>query len=141
MVVGVLRLKFEIMDARSLKDRRRVVKSFKDRACAKLPISVAEVGDRQTPSLATLGVVTVSNDASRCEEVLASVAKLANTLADAVLADVKSELVHFGQGGEALRGGIEEALENTVGMAGDFRSLAEDPNFVPLEKGKKGRRQ
>ena len=42
MHVGVLRLTLHIPGARSLKERRKVVRSFKDRATAKLRASVAE---------------------------------------------------------------------------------------------------
>jgi hypothetical protein len=45
MYIGVLRLVFQIPGAASLKDRRRVVKSFKDRVKARFPVSIAEVGD------------------------------------------------------------------------------------------------
>lgn len=110
MFVGVLRLVFQIPGAASLKDRRRVVKSFKDRARARFPISIAEVGDVERYQVATLGVTVVSRDSSRCSEVMSAVSRSAGLLSDAVLADVATEIVSFGDGGSGLRGGIEQAL-------------------------------
>ncbi len=111
MFVGVLRLVLQIPHARSLKERRRVVKSFKDRARARLPVAVAEVGDAELYQVATLGIVTVSSSSARCSEILAQARSLAGGLGDALLADVATEIVPFGEGGRGVRGGIEQALE------------------------------
>jgi uncharacterized protein YlxP (DUF503 family) len=108
--VGVARLVISIPGARSLKDRRRVVKSLKDRLRARFPVSVAEVGDLERYQVATLGLVTVSNEGARCEQVMAAAIGMARVSRDAVLADVATEVVSFGQGGGNLRGGIEQAL-------------------------------
>lgn len=111
MFIGVLRLVFQIPGAASLKDRRRVVKSFKDRLRAKLPLSVAEVGDTERLQVATFGLAVVSNDPARCHEVLAAALSMARVLPDAVLCDVRTEIVPFGAGGKSLGPGIERALD------------------------------
>jgi uncharacterized protein YlxP (DUF503 family) len=111
MYIGVLRLVFQIPGAASLKDRRRVVKSFKDRVKARFPVSIAEVGDLERYQVATLGVAIVANDAARCQEVLSAVSRAAEQANDAVLADVATEIVPYGAGGQGIRGGIEQALE------------------------------
>ena len=110
MYVGVLRVTLHLPGARSLKDRRRVVRSYKDRARAKLPVSIAEVGDVELTQKATLGVAVVSGDSARCQEVLSHATSMARGLSDAVLADVATEIVPFGSGGSGVRGGIEDAL-------------------------------
>ncbi len=111
MFVGVARLVLQIPGARSLKDRRRVVNSFKDRVKARLPVSVAEVGEVELLQVATLGVAVVSGDSDRCREILGRVRSLAAQLGDAVLADVRTELLPFGSGGRGIQGGIEQALD------------------------------
>jgi hypothetical protein len=113
MFIGVLRLVFQIPGAASLKDRRRVVKSFKDRVKARFPVSIAEVGDLSRYQVATLGVAIVSGEAARCQEVLSAVSRAAEQASDAVLADVATEIVPFGAGGSGIRGGIEQALERS----------------------------
>jgi uncharacterized protein YlxP (DUF503 family) len=110
MFVGVGRLMIQIPGAQTIKDRRRVVKSFKDRVRAKLPVSIAEVGDTERLQVATFGLAVVSNETGRCHEVLASALSMARVLPDAVLCDVKIEVVPFGSGGKGLGGGIEQAL-------------------------------
>jgi uncharacterized protein len=111
MFVGVGRLVIQIPGARSIKDRRRVVKSFKDRLRAKLPVSAAEVGDTEHLQLATLGLAVVSNDTERCHEILSAAISMARVLPDAVLCDVRTEIVAFGPGGRGLASGIEQALD------------------------------
>jgi uncharacterized protein len=111
MFVGVARLVISIPGAQSLKDRRRVVKSLKERIRAKLPVSIAEVGDLERYQVATLGVAIVSNDSARCSEVLSAAARMARGARDAVLADVATEIMTLGSGGRGVRGGIEQALE------------------------------
>src|SRR4029453_16332935 len=100
MFVGVGRLVIQIPGAQSLKDRRRVVKSFKDRLRAKLPVSVAEVGDLEALQVATLGVAVVSNETGRCHEVLAAALSMARVISDAVLCDVRTEVLPFGSAGK-----------------------------------------
>jgi uncharacterized protein len=118
MFVGVARIVLQIPGARSLKDRRRVVKGLKDRARAKLPVSIAEIGDLDRHQVATLGIAVISNDSARCSEVLSHMASLAGSAHDAVVADVATEIVSFGGGGTGIRGGIEQALDR--GALGDL---------------------
>jgi uncharacterized protein YlxP (DUF503 family) len=130
MYVGVARFVFQIPGARSLKDRRQVVKSFKERVRARLPVSIAEVGDVERHQVATLGVVTVARDSGYCRSVLAQVRDMASSVSDAVLADVRTEIVPFGPGGENIVGGIERTLDEGRGThdgapEGDFDDLAE----------------
>jgi uncharacterized protein YlxP (DUF503 family) len=111
MFLGVARIVLQIPGARSLKDRRRVVKGLKDRARAKLPVTIAEIGDLERHQVATLGVAVVSNESARCSEVLSHMATLAGSAHDALVADVATEIVSFGWGGSGVRGGIEQALD------------------------------
>ena len=111
MFVGIARIVLQIPGSRSLKDRRRVIKSFKDRMRAKLPVSVAEVGDVEQLQLANVGVAVISNDSERCDEIISAAVGMARVLPDAVLADVRTEIVPFGFGGHSLSGGIERALD------------------------------
>jgi uncharacterized protein YlxP (DUF503 family) len=112
MFVGVARIVVQIPGARSLKDRRAVVRSFKDRVGARLKISIAEIGDPERWQIATFGVATVSSDRSRCEELVTSAVSIARSLSDAVVADVRTETLSFGHGGENIKHGIESALDD-----------------------------
>jgi uncharacterized protein len=105
MFVGVLRLTFHIPAARSLKDRRRVVRSFKDRVQAKLRCSIAEVGGLDDHQRAVVAVAVVSKDASRVDELLSAAASMAGGLRDAILADRATEIVSFGREGAGVGAG------------------------------------
>ncbi len=77
MFVGVLRLTFHIPHARSLKDKRSVVRRFRDRVRARFDVSIAEVGAQDLLQRAVFGVSVVSGDAAVCDSVLAQVARVA----------------------------------------------------------------
>ena len=111
MFVGVLRLSLSIPGARSLKDKRSVVRSFKERLQSRLHVSIAELGTLDHPQRATFGVAVVSGSAVVCDQVLARVASVAGLLPDAILTDRATEILPFGEGGAGVRGGIEHALD------------------------------
>lgn len=112
MFVGVLRLVLDVVGSRSLKDKRRVVLSLKERTQARFRVSIAEVSALDHPRRAVLGVAVVSNDAAVCDQVLDAVASVAGSLPDAVLVDRALEIVPFGEGGSGLQGGIEQTLDD-----------------------------
>lgn len=61
-VVGVLQVRLAIFGALSLKDKRRVVKSLKDRLIHRHNVSVAEIDDLDHRQAATLGVALIANE-------------------------------------------------------------------------------
>ncbi len=63
MIVGSLRIRLLVRESRSLKDKRQVVRSIKDRLRNQFNISVAEVEAQEHRQLAVLGVAMVSNEA------------------------------------------------------------------------------
>lgn len=63
MTIGVLTLELGIFDARSLKDKRRALRSVKDRLRNSFSVSVAEVGALDSWQRAVLGVALVGNEA------------------------------------------------------------------------------
>ncbi len=70
MIIGVLQIELRIHDAQSLKDKRRVVHSVKDRLHREHQVSVAEVASQENCTLAVLGVALVASDATYCRSVL-----------------------------------------------------------------------
>ena len=63
MIVGVLRIELAIGDARSLKDKRRIIKSIKERMTNTFNVSAAEVDALDAHQRAVLGVAVVANEA------------------------------------------------------------------------------
>jgi len=62
MKIGVLRVYFMILDAQSLKQKRMVLRSLKDRLLNKFNISVAEIGSNDKWQAGELGIATVGNE-------------------------------------------------------------------------------
>jgi uncharacterized protein YlxP (DUF503 family) len=73
MVVGVLRLDLAIGDAMSLKDKRRVLRSLKDRLAHRHNISIAETEYQDEHRRAELGLAMVANDARFVEICLSKI--------------------------------------------------------------------
>jgi hypothetical protein len=63
MIVGSLRVRLLLRESRTLKDKRQVVRSIKDRLRNGFNVSVAEVDALDDCRLAVLGVAMVSNEA------------------------------------------------------------------------------
>lgn len=79
MVVGTLRLDLRIGGSASLKERRRVVKSLKDRIRARFNVSVADVGGQNLWQSASLGIAVVAGDRAFADEVLSKVFDLVSS--------------------------------------------------------------
>ena len=88
MVIGSLRLKLAIFGATSLKDKRRVIKSLKERLTGRFNVSVAEVGALDHRQQAEVAVVMVANDGKFVQSCL-------DTIVDYVRMDPGASLVDY----------------------------------------------
>jgi len=79
MNVGICRIKLHIAESRSLKDKRRIVKSVVSRLRNQYNISVAEVDDQDLWQLVTLGITCVSNHRQHVDETLSKVMSFINS--------------------------------------------------------------
>lgn len=93
MVVGILQVELAIDWAVSLKDKRRVVSSVKDRLHREHPVSVAEVDALDNRRLAVLGLTVASNSVSHCQRVLDGVLRKLRATHDCVLSDQRMEIL------------------------------------------------
>jgi uncharacterized protein YlxP (DUF503 family) len=59
MIVGALRIRLLLRESRSLKDKRQVVKSIKDRLHNGFNVSVAEIEEQDNCRIAVLGIALV----------------------------------------------------------------------------------
>jgi len=62
MHVGTIKVYFYILSARSLKEKRQVVRSIKDKLRSRFNVSVAEIGSQDTWQTGELGAAIVGND-------------------------------------------------------------------------------
>lgn len=93
MVVGVLRVRLGIFEAVSLKDKRRVTKSLKDRLAARHNVSVAEIADLDRRQAATLGFAMIANESRFVESALSKIVDEIRAFPRASLMDYKIELL------------------------------------------------
>jgi uncharacterized protein len=73
MIVGTLHVRLLLRQAKSLKDKRQVVRSIKDRLHNEFNVSVAEIENQDNRQLAALGLAMVSNDAHHAKTELARI--------------------------------------------------------------------
>ena len=73
MIVGSLRVRLLVRESRSLKDKRQVVRSIKDRLKGRFNVSVAEVEAHEHRQLAVLGVAMVGHEAGPVRGALQSI--------------------------------------------------------------------
>jgi hypothetical protein len=92
MVIGSLRVKLAVFGATSLKDKRRVVKSLKERLTGRFNVSVAEVGSLDHRQQAEVAVVMVANDRRFVESCLDTIVDYIRLDPGASLVDYESEL-------------------------------------------------
>jgi uncharacterized protein len=97
MPIGLLTLEIHIPDARSLKDKRQVLRSLKDRLRAHFNVAVAELEHHELWQRAVVGVVSISGDGKHLEESLAAVAAESERILERNL--VSQEIEYF-EGGE-----------------------------------------
>ena len=91
MVVAVLTLVIAIPQANSLKDKRRVIKSVKDRLKKNFNVSVSEIGDQDVWKSSILGVAVVSGDSAYANGVLTRVQSFVEKSPDAILNECRLE--------------------------------------------------
>jgi len=91
--VGLLHLDLLIEDAMSLKDKRRVVKGFKDRIGHGRNVSIAEVDHLDSIRRAVLAVAMVGGDSRYLQGALERIAQAAGSNRAWVLLNHEIELI------------------------------------------------
>jgi len=89
--IGVLTLELRLENSHSLKDKRHVVQSLKERLRHKFNVAVAEIDYQDLWQRAAIAAVTVSPDHVHAEKVLRSVEDEAAQLLGSELAEATVE--------------------------------------------------
>jgi uncharacterized protein YlxP (DUF503 family) len=92
MPVGLLTLELHIPEAQSLKDKRQVLRSLKDRLRGRFNVAVAELEHHEVWQRSVVGIVTISNEEGHIEESLQHVLAEADRLLGPVLISHALEL-------------------------------------------------
>ena len=95
MVVGSGIITFRLHDCRSLKGKRKIVKSIISRLRNNFNVSVAEVGSNDIHQRAEIGFVLVGNNKAVINSKIDKIFNMADELGLAELIDSKMEIVNL----------------------------------------------
>jgi uncharacterized protein YlxP (DUF503 family) len=93
MPVGLLTLELHIPDAQSLKDKRQVLRSLKDKLRRDFNVAVAELEHHDTWQRSVVGIVTISNEEKHVREMLEKVLDEADRILGSFLINQAVEIV------------------------------------------------
>lgn len=93
MVIGSAVYTLAIDQAHSLKEKRHVLSSLKQKLRNKFNIAVSEVGYNDIWNRSVLAVVTVSSARVHVDEVLSKVTEFVDSFGDAVLLEIEQEIL------------------------------------------------
>lgn len=97
MIVGLLQFQVLLHDAESIKDKRRIVRSLKDRLHREHLVSVAEIGPPDVITSALLAVAIVGSDGKHIAGVLDAISTKVRAMVDAEVGSMRRQLIHEGQ--------------------------------------------
>ena len=92
MVIGTLRIEFYLHDNRSLKGKRKIVRSMVDKVKHRFNVAIAEIGSNDKWQKIELGVSTVGNDRRHIDASLSTVLSFLDSLYLAEIVDSKIEI-------------------------------------------------
>ena len=94
MVVGCLKIEFSLFDNRSLKGKRKIVRSIVDKVKSRFNVSIAEIGSNDKWQKIELGVATVANDRRYVDSSLNHVLNFIDSLYLAEIVSTKIEIIN-----------------------------------------------
>ena len=94
-MIAFLTLELHIEAAQSLKDRRQVVRSLKDRLRSSFNVAVAELDAAELWNRATIGVVSISNSRDYLDGLMKKVERAATRIANNHGAEIADSFVEF----------------------------------------------
>lgn len=92
-VVGVLNIRLVIRGATTLKDKRRVIKSLKDRVKNSFNVSISEIGTLDHCQYSRLGIAMVGNDKRYVNGALSNLLNMFRVVTSVELVDYHLEFV------------------------------------------------
>jgi uncharacterized protein YlxP (DUF503 family) len=93
MVIGVVSASISIPEARSLKDKRSVIRGMKDRALNKMNVSVAEVDKQDMWNYADMAFVTVAATSEIVQNRISEISQFLRSDPRYVLLTIRTEML------------------------------------------------
>ena len=94
-MIAFLTLELSIEAAHSLKDKRQVVRSLKDRLRGQFTVAIAELAPSNLWNRATIGVVSISDSRDYLDGLMKNVERAAARTANNTGADITDSFVEF----------------------------------------------
>jgi hypothetical protein len=98
MIVGVCRITLLAPDSHSLKEKRMVLRSIKDRTRLKFNVAIAEVGDQDAWQQMVLGFVVVANERGFVQKMIEKIVAYIDSLGMAKMVNDEKDLITYGEG-------------------------------------------
>ncbi|MDP6525505.1 MAG: DUF503 domain-containing protein [Kiritimatiellia bacterium] len=93
MIIGLVTVSISIPEARSLKDKRSVLRRLKDRILNKMNVSVAEVGKQDLWKSADLAFVTVAATSKIVQKRISDLSTILRSDPRYILIDLHTEML------------------------------------------------
>ncbi len=93
MVVGTLSIRMAIRSSRSLKDKRRIIKSLKDRIRNRFNVSISEIGAQDNLKCSIIGVAMIGTDRQYVNSTLSTLINSFRFFPQIELVDYELELI------------------------------------------------
>ena len=91
--VGILQFTILMRSSHTLKDKRRILRSIKDRLSHRYNISIAEIEDMDVRNHAVMGIALVGNESKYVESVLSKIVEQLRLHPEAELVDHSLEIL------------------------------------------------
>lgn len=125
MVIGTLQFELVIHDVQSIKDKRRVVKSLKDKLHREHMVSVAEVGDADDSRRAVMCLALVGRDGVVVGQVLDRICAKLRALLDAEVGVCRRQVLHGAELPEEDAEGESTAMDLRDELLAHYRGEGE----------------
>ncbi len=94
MVVGTLKIELHLHDNRSLKGKRKIVRSMVDKVKHRFNVAIAEIGSNDKWQRIELGVSTVGNDRRHLDASLTNILAFLDSMYLAEIVDSRIEIIN-----------------------------------------------
>ncbi|MDE0960902.1 MAG: DUF503 domain-containing protein [Planctomycetota bacterium] len=94
MKVGIIRADLQVPGSRSLKEKRHVLRSLKDRLVSRFEVSVAEVDHQDKLQRTMIGVSFVASDGKNAESRMQQIVTFIEGFTGAMVISIDKEILH-----------------------------------------------
>ncbi|MBN1277534.1 MAG: DUF503 domain-containing protein [Deltaproteobacteria bacterium] len=95
MVIGTLKIDFHLSDNRSLKGKRKIIRSILDKVRSRFNASIAEVGSNDKWQKIELGISVVGNDRRHIDSSLNHILAYIESLYLAEIINIEMEILNL----------------------------------------------